>query len=222
MTEDKNSEQQLVQDDFDWGGINPQSLPEEPASIEQPTELDRIEFEHIAKKQPKEEPKPPPLEAEKPKEEEKVHEKGISGWRSLICYRKMYIIAGTALMLLLVCSGMVWHLYKIRESREASQVLSGDPIITLGPFVVASEKDKAKSFLSFFVTLTVADELFEFFQSQEPLVRGEIYQILKDIERGNDLNVFYDQVKERVNARLGRDLIIAASATLMNNAVTPQ
>jgi hypothetical protein len=222
MTEDKNSEQRLVQDDFDWGGINPQSLPGESCSPEQPTELDRIEFEHIAKEQPKEEPKSPPVEAEKPKEEKKVLEKVISVWRSLMCYRKMYVIAGSALTLMLVCSGLVWHLYKVKEPAEVNQVLSGDPIITLGPFVVVSEKDKAKNFLSFSVTLTVADELFEFFQSQEPLVRGEIYQILKDIERDKDINVFYDQVKERVNARFGRDLIIAASATLMNSALTPQ
>jgi flagellar basal body-associated protein FliL len=222
MTEDKNSEERLVQDDFDWGGINPQPSFEDSSAIDQPTELDRIEFEHISKDKPKEEPKPPLGEAEKPMEEERVYEKPIGGWRDLIRYPKMYIIAAAVLVPLVVCSGMLWHLYKTKKSVEAPQVLSGNPIITLGPFVVVSEKDKSKNFLSFSVTLTVADELFEFFQSQEPLVRGEIYQILKEIEKNEDLSVFYNQVRERVNARFGCDLIIAASATLLESTATPQ
>jgi hypothetical protein len=219
----KSPEQKLVHDDFDWGG-NAQSSSRETDSGNQPTELDRIEFDHIKK----EKPKPPPPPPKTPLAVEPVAEKPSSGIWRLFQYRKMYFLVGATVVALLACSGVVWYMAKVSQSEPISRTLSGDSIITLGPFVVASEKDKSKSFLSFSVTVTVAEELFDFFQTQQPVVRGEIYQVLKESEKGKDRCIskdrciLYEQMKRRINAKLGRDIILAASATLEKSTAAPQ
>jgi hypothetical protein len=211
----KNQEQ-LVQDDFDWSG-DKQSSPASSVPHDQATELDRIEFEHIEK----EKPEPLPPQETPPVTVEPVPERTDAGIWKLLQRRKMYILSGLAIMVLLICAVVVWHLARTGETEEANLEAGGDPIVTLDSFVVATEKTKAKNFLSYSVTLTIAPEFFDFFETQQPVIRGEIYEILKRIEQGEDIREFYEQVKKRINAKLGLNLILAASATPLRDNLPP-
>ncbi len=207
----------LITDDFQWAAPEPEAQEQAAQDGGKSTELDRIEFEDPLQT---EEFPSQPMQREESRPAEPVKSK--REWKlPLFLTPKLMILVGTGLGIVVVVCGVLVHFLLGTPAPSHSGVITA----SIGTYeernAVTSERrvlqdfllpreEKKGTFTSYVVMVEVNKTFFDFYLSQEGLVRAEIFETLKEVEHKKLGEDFPKVVTDRVNGLLKAKVLVSA------------